>query len=114
MNEKNLKKLATYLAKLPVGYGQFSMFDYISDGTPPVDAKEIDCGTVACAIGHGPAAGIKAKQEEPWSCYEERVFALTSSQWDWCFHSEWRFTDDTPQGAAKRILYMLENGVPDD
>ena len=114
MNEKNLRKLAKYLEKLPASYPHFSMFDYVSDGTQPQEAHEFECGTVACAVGHGPAAGIKPKKEEGWCEYEDRVFALAKSEWDWCFASEWRITDNTPQGAAKRILYMLEHGVPAD
>ena len=32
------------------------------------------CGTVACAAGHGPMAGIEAKPHESWTAYTDRVF----------------------------------------
>lgn len=118
MNRKNLEKLAAYLLTLPVNYRHFSMIDYFIidgyDGLPTDAAGEIGWGSVACAVGHGPAAGVRAKDGETWSQYENRVFGLSSKEWDWCFHNEWVYTDDTPHGAARRILHMLEFGVPDN
>ena len=120
MKRSNLEKLATYLEALPIGYQHFSMRSYLTkDGmylSHPEEANTvlIDCGTIACAVGHAPAAGIPVMRGEDWDAYEARVFNLTTAEWKWCFSSYWTDVDDTPHGAAKRIRYMLEHGVPEN
>lgn len=62
MKRSNLEKLAAYLETLPVDYQHFSMRSYLTkDGSyvsyPEEANTAIDCGTIACAVGHGPAAG---------------------------------------------------------
>lgn len=121
MNRINLEKLARHLASLPADYEHFDMFDYARYEHPYTSGRSLYpdelstdpvCGTVACAAGHGPMAGIAARPDETWSNYERRVFDLTDAEWGWCFASEWRFVDNTPLGAAKRIRHLLLNGVP--
>ena len=118
MNRANLEKLAAYLESIPTDYEHFSMRSYLEiDGAHiyMIDSSEEllrRCGTVACAVGHGPAAGIASLPYENWDCYSDRVFGLSHDEWSWCFSSQWSGIDDTPQGAAKRIRYMLEYGVP--
>jgi hypothetical protein len=120
MNRANLEKLAAYLEQLPEDYSHFGMMNYmaVKQFTYPYtsSAHLIDaCGAVACAIGHGPAAGIPRKGDyEYWSTYSHRVFDLGYDDFDWCFCAEWLLVDDTPHGAAKRIRYLLEHGEPDD
>lgn len=105
-HEQNLRKLAAYLLALPEGYERFHMASF--------------CGTSACALGHGPDAGIP-RQSDDWMRYAAESFGLGSTaqhwvlhSWQWCFSPDWAKVDNTPHGAAKRILWMLENGVPDD
>lgn len=76
--------------------------------------KYATCNTVACAIGHGPMAGIKVYKDYDWFSYAGRVFGVYSDDaaFDWLFSSDWSKTDNTPQGAAKRIRIYVENGVP--
>lgn len=91
--------------------------------------KTYSCGTVACAIGHGPLAGIgvrKLKFYSNWFDYAEHYFGVRPiyRKWDgitddnmhyafvWMFDTDWSSVDDTPIGAAKRIRIYLENGVP--
>ena len=100
----NLTRLADYLAKGKTKH-QFDMRDYY---------EESPCGTVACAAGHGPAAGVRMMKAEDWVEYVDRVFGESVAQWYWCFCDCWGSTDNTPQGAAARIRYMLENGVPEN
>lgn len=38
---------------------------------------------------------------------------IRSVIYDWLFSDGWLDYDNAPEGAAKRILYMLEHGVPD-
>jgi len=71
------------------------------------------CGTAACAAGHGPHAGIEKDSLEYWREYIQRAFCLRSNSWSWCFDAEWADIDNTPEGAAKRILYLLFSGEED-
>jgi hypothetical protein len=119
MNRDNLEKLAAYLEKLPEDYSHFDMASFLTLNDVVINAwttiRAGACGTVACAVGHGPAAGIiPAMPTTGWSDYGETAFALTYDEWDWCFSWEWLRVDNTPHGAAKRIRYLLEHGLPDD
>jgi hypothetical protein len=120
MNRTNLEKLAAYLEQLPEDYAHFGMEYYMfnTDGQLySLNAAPLlgTCGTVACAIGHGPAAGIPANEGLwGWCYYGVQSFKLSESEFDWCFESRWALIDDTPHGAAKRIRYLLEHGEPDD
>ena len=145
----NLDKLATYLEALPEEYDHFDMRWYFNElaGLDALDdfealglAPDTDtdtvalssglvgtehlnvCGTVACAIGHGPAAGVAPQGGEGWSDYTIRAFGDgendTSDRdtrvgvYTWAFHEAWAHYDNTPQGAAQRIRYALKHGVP--
>lgn len=75
------------------------------------------CGTSACAIGHGPLAGIRIKKTEDWSDYSARVFIDQYKEnggvaWGFLFSGSWSDYDNTPSGAAARIWYFLKNGAP--
>lgn len=111
-HEHNLRKLAEYLLR-PELKAKFDMVAY-SDWDH--DDYSIECGTIGCAAGHGPHAGIPKYDSETWSQYITRVFGLnivaSTIAWRWCFDADWERTDNTPVGAAKRILWLLHNGVP--
>ena len=118
--EANLRKLAYFhlrgIESSPMG---FDMAVYCVRGSEwfdsPGDAKNV-CGTVGCLVGHGPSAGVRARRDEFWSDYSWRVFIpfTAESEWDWCFDDRWGDTDNTPAGGAKRILWLLERGLPPD
>jgi hypothetical protein len=126
--EKNLRRLAAYLAALPPDYGHFDMQFYLSaldddfktnygdyDSVGEAGKVVAECGTVACAIGHGPAAGIKPQRDECWYNYATRVTGLHNDGFSWCFSGNWSARDNTPLGAAERITVMLDNkALPDD
>lgn len=113
-HESNLRKLAGYLLsgnlRADFNMGVFSSSD---------DSHRSTCGTVGCAAGHGPYAGIEKRDDECWSEYIFRQFGideeseLLSRVWGWCFASRWQQSDNTPEGAARRVLWVLEHGVPD-
>lgn len=118
----NLRKLANYLKALPQDYSHFAMRTYAGMSTAfdcdsfDDPAREIDtnvCATVACALGHGPLAGIKPLREETWTQYGARVFvpenSPTDEYWEWFFSAHWEPVDNTPHGAAARIEWVLEN-----
>ena len=120
---ENLLKLANHLESLPEDYEHFGMQNFFiveSDenlGHFPDVVKNSEalshCGTVACAVGHGPFIGIEPLEGEYWTAYSERVFTRDLGEWDWCFGSNWVFLDNTAQGAAKRIKVLLNKGLPD-
>src|SRR3546814_19277542 len=70
------------------------------------------CGTMSCAGGHGPIAGIPSLPGEYWGDYIPRVFGNDTRLTNYMFGSSWAEYDNTPQGAGKRILYALNNEIP--
>lgn len=112
-HEGNLRTLAAYLAQ-PALKAAFNMAIF---GSHPARGNTY-CGSVGCAVGHGPYAGIDKMPEEVWGQYTQRVFGflgegLHDYRWYWCFGAEWAPVDNTPYGAATRILWLLEKGLPD-
>lgn len=119
MNAKNLAKLATHLEKLPLDYSHFDMNDFQSeDGSVDIrfsiPKAEVSCGTSACAVGHGPWAGIRvSKYDVDWEHYSDRVFGVSifdDGAGDFMFAAEWARPDPTHRGAAARIRYVLDGG----
>jgi len=119
----NLTKLAAYLRTLPEDYPDFAMSQFVAgaygQGFDPASVPE--CGTAACAAGHGPSAGVPFIPGETWAEYSFRAFVPREDEdgndwgdWDWCFGAGWASTDNTAHGAAARIEWFLKNGVPDD
>lgn len=106
MKTRNLQKLANYLKTLPPE--NFSMEVYGDEDHNNNMATE--CGTIGCAIGHGPNAGFPKNPGESWFDYSQRTFG--GDAWSWCFSKMWTSYDDTPTGAADRIEYLLEHKHP--
>lgn len=118
----NLAKLAEYLKKWePTDNDAFDMEAYAeplgayTGDLDPADYCRVtaECGTVACALGHGPAAGIKPKSMDDWHTYGKREFGLAPNQklWSFIFGDEWSFRDNTAKGAAARIEKVLAGKV---
>lgn len=70
------------------------------------------CNSVYCAIGHGPLAGIARGEYEDWVSYARRVFTCSRVAHYWLFAGGWARVDNTKRGAALRIIYALQFGVP--
>lgn len=119
-HESNLRKLAAYLLALPATYRGFSMSYY---------RVKTACGTVACAVGHGPKSlGIEPNLREAsdmadvWHRYAEEMFGVPVFQghfrhtpnYVWLFQGSWEGVDNTARGAALRILWLLDNGLPEN
>lgn len=110
MNTENLLKLATYLAKLPEDYDHFSMNYWNEDPESTLEHNEPShCETVACALGHAPYCVSPMKKNEYWMIYAERIFNLPFEKMKFVFDYQWSELDDTPRGAAKRIVYFIKN-----
>lgn len=108
-----LLRLAEYLLMLPDDYEQFSMDEY-STNLGYRGRKPVKCGTAACAMGHAPyAVGAPRRRLttdclESWDTYSTRVFGdLTSPTFGFFFAGMWTDFDNTPHGAAARILFVL-------
>lgn len=127
----NLIQLANYLKELPLDYEHFDMAYFVEnemylddeDSDNPSNICDLinQCGTVACAVGHGPLAGIDPKHHTYWVGYVNGMFcdfpsfAYNASEhmpYNWCFEFFWEVVDNTPHGAAARILYMIKYGIP--
>jgi len=118
-HSENLLKLADYLAALPADYKEFDMreFNKHSDeyswGGP--SQRKYGCGTVACAVGHGPVAGIRVYKDGNWHDYSSRVFGVSlrdedDEPFNYMFGASWRNYDNTPHGAAARIRRYVSLG----
>ena len=110
----NLARLADYLDALPEDYALFDMSTYYHQ-------SPARCGTIACAVGHGPAAGIgptadTVERQLGWIRYAA-IYLGVDRQADhrshrFLFDGAWCTRDNTPRGAARRIRHWLEHGTP--
>ena len=124
VHKERLRKLAEYLLT-QVPEEQFDM-RLFRDG----DHDQHICGTAGCALGWSPAIMAPSTHRKYLRSVEEgesvnKVYAVISEEyfgidtfhpskiWDYLFSSFWSDTDNTPQGAGARILYLLDHGVPD-
>lgn len=125
----NLMRLARGLLALPEYAPQFSMRAFRSEpgephltltswtSTGPYATAEPPCGTVACAVGYAPAIlnvpmpefeESAWKMNQGWMEFSYRTLgSLPSGLWEWCFDGSWRGIDNTPHGAAARIVHMI-------
>jgi len=110
----NLATLAAYLRTLPADYPDFAMDQFVRGvgGYADSRARRAECGTAACAAGHGPIAGIEPLQDETWYTYTVRAFGRSS--FTWCFDEDWAQVDNSAHGAAARIEFMLAHGIPEN
>lgn len=130
MNRENFLTLAEYLFKLPNNFEYFDMSQFSAikntNKNSPCEFKKIirfmdlnkfkTCSLCHCALGMAIEAGFKPlRTDRGWRDYCLRVFdvGFHSPEYSWCFCEEWKKADNTPLGAAARIMYMLKNGVPD-
>ncbi|WOF44329.1 hypothetical protein KNJ79_05200 [Sphingopyxis indica] len=133
INRERLDKLATYLESLPEDYQHFEMSGYLFALDEEANEAEAhyaqhnggvpSCGTAACAVGHGPAAGILMPEclitESPhvsgkfyvdWDDYSLLFTGEDCSNtplWEWLFGGSWSYIDNHHRGAAARIRYVL-------
>jgi hypothetical protein len=136
-----LEKLAAYLEELPADYAHFDMTTYVAEDKGDESLKKYalhnggvqHCGTAACAVGHGPAAGIFMPKsvaarfgKDPfyrvWNAYAQLFIgpdrlspkSANSDYFEWLFGEDWNTVDNSHYGAAARIRYLLDKGLPED
>ena len=116
----DLVRLISHLEQLPSGYRDFSMHSYhelpdVNDrGLVSKRLAHAGCGTVACAVGHAPDAGINCDQHRHWWDLDRYLACGDSLASEWMFGGQWVDLDNTPHGAAGRIRYALLHGLPCD
>lgn len=135
----NLRKLANFLYDRSESK-DFDMARWIQwtyerkDGKTELRKSELrpgyvetyECGTVGCAIGHGPMAGIKPKDTwQHWREYCRDNFCDGFGRaFSWMFDGTWvwesEIVRDSPtlsgeiqqREAAQRIFVFLNKGIP--
>ena len=102
MNKDNLLRMADYIETIP--QEQFDMRFF---------RAEIIGYCTVLDPENLPRYGYGRIDFSTWS---EKFTGLCvfSSDWSYLFASDWYITDDTPTGAAKRIRYYVEHGLPED
>lgn len=115
---KNLEILSDYLISNNLKK-KFSMDDFCIDPydyQSLVSPKKHRCGTIACAIGNGPDAGIEAGDAITWQQYSDNSFGIhvSSNFWLFMFGALWSDFDNTAVGAGHRIKFFLENIKEDE
>lgn len=115
-NKENLKILADGLisgAGIPPSV-KFDMSQFCDGGRGSVNF----CGTVGCAVGHGPFFGLAKSSHMNWRQYSQATFGpLTSRQWSYLFDGYWADTIyNNREDTGHRILHFLQNdcSVPDE
>lgn len=113
INRENLQTLATYLA---YGNGASAGVEFDMSLFTQGSSTAHTCKTAGCAVGFAPFAGIKKRNTEDFLEYSERTLIADGDgeEWGWCFSSFWAVTDNSRLGAAKRIQYLLDKGLPRD
>ena len=108
----NLRKLSDYLIAGSLKK-KFSMSEYCVDVHSYhsyCEPEKHSCGTVACALGQGPDAGIDATGFYDWLIYAKKSFGVESGTkaYDFMYSWAWCDVDDTATGAGHRIKLFLE------
>ena len=112
MNRENLALMPAYIRII-----RQEMFDMKSFRHGQYETHE--CDSVGCVIGHCTILDLNPL---PMSAFGNIDFVtwsrgftgLLDDGWEWCFSGGWSETDNTPEGAALRIEWLLEKGVPED
>ena len=114
MNKENLKLMADYIETIPQEKFDMRLF---RTGEQIKHA----CGSVGCVIGHCTILDERPLPMDYLGDIEFYAWSLeftgvdpSSSEWGYLFSSDWGAADNTPTGAASRIRYFLENGLPED
>ena len=117
MNKENLLRMADYIEKVPQEKFDMDAFRIGTYRTP-------ECNSIGCVIGHCTVLDAKNVmknfvREDGTIRFWEWSLDFTGinndmDEWNFLFGSDWNRTDTTQTGAAKRIRYFVEKGLPDN
>jgi len=114
MNRENLKLMADYIET--ISQDRFDMGKFRTG-----ELVKHECGSVGCVIGHCTILDKNPLRLDldghidfdAWSFDFTGLDSFyDNDKWQYLFSCEWETVDNTPAGAAKRIRYFLENGLP--
>ena len=116
MNKENLQRMADYIRTIP--QGKFDMQVWRNG-----QEEKAECDSVGCVIGH--CTVLDAENIEKFIGFWDKIDFDTwsefftgidtgSAKWYWCFDADWHYRDNTPEGAALRIEWLIKNGVPEN
>lgn len=111
------RHLALNASAIRAGGGlAFTDGDMAWPALPLTVAKMAESRAMRPPLAHGPYAGLPPLPNEGWPAYCERVFGICGHRpfMAWLQSPMWRKTDPSPEGAALRIAYVLDYGVPHD
>jgi hypothetical protein len=118
--EANLIALARYLvtnsaaidARHGLLFGMTTMRRFRPLPADVADSPEIPMPPLA----YGPLAGVVPKAGDDWRSYSARSFCIQYEQpfICWLQAAPWKETEGSAVGAALRIAYVLDYGVPHD
>ena len=122
MKRENLQLMANHL-KINVKQKNFDMETYRGDDD---DLRNPVCGSVGCPVG--TCTVLDAENVIKNFTYPNGEIKFTAwsvdftgllgveyeAEWAWCFDSTWKTTDNTPIGAALRIEWLLNHGLPEN
>lgn len=129
MNKENLLRMVEFLKTIPEEKFEMSCYRLSeTTGMANENAVSTECNTAGCALGW--CTVLDPKGVEKHRVYNSELFAegeiefadwsedftglnMHSTEWHWCFGVTWAKYDNTPLGAAERIMFLLTYGVPD-
>lgn len=123
MNKENLQRMADHIRTVPQEMFHMRCYRGIIKDDELIDASDcfsaVECETLGCIIGHSlvlaPELVVKNEkgviQYADWS-EEFTGIVWASSEWYWCFSFDWEYLDNTPEGAALRIEWLINHGLP--
>ncbi len=114
MNKENLQRMADYIRT--INPSNFSM-EFWRNG----QEQKPECDSVGCVIGHCTVLDaenienfIQPNGKIDFDEWSNHFTGIQSAEWYWCFDADWYYRDNTPEGAARRIEWLIKNGVPED
>ena len=117
MKRENLQLMADHL-KTNVNQENFHMGTYRGDD----DFSNPECGSAGCTVGTCTVLDVENVinnftnpdgEIEFWG-WSVDFTGIYRVEWEWCFGYAWSKTDNTPTGAALRIEWLLNNGLPEN
>ena len=118
MKRDNLQLMADHL-KISVNQDNFDMDQYRGDID---DFSDPECGSAGCTVGTCTVLDVEnviknftfPNGEINFRAWSEDFTGIYRAEWAWCFGYAWAKTDNTPIGAALRIEWLLNHGLPDE
>jgi hypothetical protein len=112
MNKENLQRMADYIRTIPKEL--FDMGEYRTGQT-----ITNECDSVGCVLGHCTVLNPDPLPKDRFGSIDFNRWAYkftgtTENEWVWCFGSTWRNTDNTTEGAALRIEWLIKHGLPEN